>query len=92
MALAVCCIFCRRLLQDVGGIGERAIDTLSARQLKKSKTCHSPFAAARALVVQDSVLQHSVAQDSVLQHSESQDSVAQDSVLQHSVLPHSPAY
>jgi hypothetical protein len=82
MALAVCCIFCRRLLQDVGGIGERAIDTLSARQLKKSKTCHSPFAAARALVVQDSVLQHS----------ESQDSVAQDSVLQHSVLPHSPAY
>ncbi|MEN5164546.1 hypothetical protein [Achromobacter kerstersii] len=87
MALAVCCIFCRRLLQDVGGIGERAIDTLSARQLKKSKTCHSPFAAARALVVQDSVAQDSVAQDSVVQ-----DSVAQDSVLQHSVLPHSPAY
>jgi hypothetical protein len=82
MALAVCCIFCRRLLQDVGGIGARAIDTLSARQLKKSKTCHSPFAAARALVVQDSVLQDS----------ESQDSVAQDSVLQHSVLPHSPAH
>ncbi|WP_254600395.1 hypothetical protein [Achromobacter kerstersii] len=82
MALAVCCIFCRRLLQDVGGIGERAIDTLSARQLKKSKTCHSPFAAARALVVQHSVLQDS----------ESQDSVAQDSVLQHSVLPHSPAH
>ncbi|WP_342065713.1 hypothetical protein [Achromobacter kerstersii] len=87
MALAVCCIFCRRLLQDVGGIGERAIDTLSARQLKKSKTCHSPFAAARALVAQDSVLQHSESQDSVVQ-----DSVAQDSVLQHSVLPHSPAY
>ena len=92
MALAVCCIFCRRLLQDVGGIDARAIDTLSARQLKKSKTCHSPFAAARALVVQDSVLQDSVAQDSVVQDSVVQDSVAQDSVLQHSVLPHSPAY